>query len=243
MAAYGYEGQRSGRAPRRRHPLRTLLIVLLVLLALLVAADRVGVVIADHVAASRIQQDENLSTKPSVSIKGFPFLTQVAAMDFDHVTASESQVESNGLTVTDVQVDLRGVRPQSGFDSARVDTLHATALLSYSQLESYAASHLNQHVTISQGPAGQLTVKGTFLGVPATAYAKLTVVSGNVIDVTGTKLATPIPGAGSIDIARLINFQLQLGDLPFGFHINSADTTSQGITVASDSTNTTLDAG
>ena len=41
-------------APRRRHPLRTLLIVLLVLLGLVVVADRVGAAVAERIAADQI---------------------------------------------------------------------------------------------------------------------------------------------------------------------------------------------
>lgn len=240
MSVYEDDDRRSYRTPRRHHPLRILLIVLLVLVALAVVADRVGVVIADNVAAGRIQQNENLSTKPDVSIKGFPFLTQVADMRFDHVTASASDVESNGLTITDVRVDMRGVKPTSDFHSAHVDTLHGTGFIDYADLSRYAASHLGQHVSIGPGPDGRLAVKGSFLGISATLDAKLTVLSNNRVQVIGSNLASPIPGLGSIDLGRLLDFTMQLGDLPFGLDVTGASTTAQGVTITANSTNTTL---
>ena len=55
--------------------MRRLLIVLVVLAALLVVADRVGVVVAQNRLASQIQQQLDLDRKPDVSIRGIPFLT------------------------------------------------------------------------------------------------------------------------------------------------------------------------
>ena len=56
--------------------MRRLLIVLVVLAALLVVADRVGVVVAENRLAGQIQQQLVLDSKPDVSIHGIPFLTQ-----------------------------------------------------------------------------------------------------------------------------------------------------------------------
>ncbi|HEX5269893.1 MAG TPA: DUF2993 domain-containing protein, partial [Gemmataceae bacterium] len=71
------------RRPSRRG--RRWLIALGVLIVLLIAADRIGVAVAESTLASQIQKDQKLSQKPGVSISGFPFLTQVASRNFGHV--------------------------------------------------------------------------------------------------------------------------------------------------------------
>jgi DUF2993 family protein len=59
--------------------MRKLLIAVIILVGLLVAADRVGAVVASHEIASQVQTAYNLPSKPSVTVRGFPFLTQVAS--------------------------------------------------------------------------------------------------------------------------------------------------------------------
>ena len=71
--------------PERRHRgLRVLAIVVLVLIVLLIAADRIGVVVAERTVADEAQtqlasEGVTIDGKPKVDIHGFPFLTQVAA--------------------------------------------------------------------------------------------------------------------------------------------------------------------
>lgn len=57
--------------------LRILLIVVVVLGGLFVLADRLAVHFAEGEAADKLRTSENLASTPDVSIKGFPFLTQV----------------------------------------------------------------------------------------------------------------------------------------------------------------------
>ena len=48
--------------------MRKLLIAVIILAGLLLAADRIGVVVADHKIASKVQSAYDLPAKPSVSI-------------------------------------------------------------------------------------------------------------------------------------------------------------------------------
>ncbi len=92
---------RNSRTPRRRRrrwPL-ILLIILVVLAGLFVVIDRVAVHVADNEFATQIQK-QGFSTKPSVSIQGFPFLTQVAARDFKDVRITANGEKAGPVTVT-----------------------------------------------------------------------------------------------------------------------------------------------
>ena len=68
--------QSPARQRRRSRWWLYVLIALVVLLVLLVIADRASVAYAENRMAQQIQS-QGLSSKPHVSIEGFPFLTQV----------------------------------------------------------------------------------------------------------------------------------------------------------------------
>ena len=69
----------------RMRALRILLIIAVILGGLFVAADRLAVHFAEGEVADRLKTQEGLTTTPSVDIKGFPFLTQVAGGELDDV--------------------------------------------------------------------------------------------------------------------------------------------------------------
>src|SRR6478609_377882 len=108
-----------------RRGIRVLLMVIVVLGGLFVAADRLTVAYAQSQAAEKIQSMKGLTDKPNVSIKGFPFLTQVAARDLnevtvniDNLTAPAGGVSTGGsdlLRVAHFTADLHHVRINGNF--------------------------------------------------------------------------------------------------------------------------------
>src|SRR5207244_9049024 len=103
-AAQGYQGPVTRTRRRRRWPWITLLVVVLVL----VGGDRAANAYTEDQMASQIKSSLALSGKPSVSIAGFPFLTQLAARTFNTVNVDASnetagpggQLEIASLTAT-----------------------------------------------------------------------------------------------------------------------------------------------
>src|SRR5256885_4227247 len=63
-----------------------------VLLVLLLIADRVGVAVAERVAGDTLESSEHLNSRPDVDIAGFPFLTQVATGNYDKITVTADDV-------------------------------------------------------------------------------------------------------------------------------------------------------
>jgi hypothetical protein len=96
---------------RRGRRWRTALIVLLVLAGLLVGADFALAAAAEYQVSQKMRAQLGLSDDPSVTIHGFPFVTQALAGDYSDIT-----VEADGVPVKDtlrdlgVQADLRHVR-------------------------------------------------------------------------------------------------------------------------------------
>jgi hypothetical protein len=64
---------------------KALLVTLVVLLGLLVVADRVAVNVAEDRVAQQVQSSGRLAGPPTVDIGGFPFLTQAVAGDYSDV--------------------------------------------------------------------------------------------------------------------------------------------------------------
>src|SRR5581483_2575232 len=166
---------------------RRLLIVLVVLAILFTAADRISVAVAQSQAASRIQSSKGLNKKRSVSIEGFPFLTQLLSRDLDEVKLSADGLTVGGgsggnqVTLQSFHADLHGVRLQNGFSSATVSSATGTAVISYADL----STALPNHLTASYGGNGRVRLTGTEdvsgLSFQGTAAAKVSVTSGDSI--------------------------------------------------------------
>lgn len=227
MESYGYPGvseiPREVPRRRRRWP-RRLLITLIILLILLFAADRIGLVVAENLVADRVQQSQDLGSKPSVSIGGFPFLTQLASADFANVTVEADGITRNGLHVTTLHANLGSVRPESGYSSARVATLDGTAFINFSDLSSTVLAFSKIQVTFSPGSDGMLSISATVSGQELHALATVTAVPGNQLAITAQGFTVKIP----------------LGGLPFGLKVTDVAVQSNGISVSATAQNVVL---
>lgn len=118
-------------------PIALLLVVVLVLGGLVVA-DRIVHARAEQ-EVSRIVQDQlQLSTAPDVAIRGFPFLTQVAANRFGRVDLSGTGITA-GTAERPLQVDrialtLRDVITADRFSRITVTALDGTAYVSWAEV-------------------------------------------------------------------------------------------------------------
>jgi hypothetical protein len=217
-------------APRRRRRwVRRLVITLGILLVLLVAADRVGVVVAQNVAATQVQKEQNLPQKPGISIKGFPFLTQVASRDFNHIAVDIHGLESTGVPITDLHADLYGVHVDSGFNGGTADTVNATAQLSYSDISTAVNKQIGQgfgQVTVSEGSPGQLKASYSIAGISVSASVAITVGPNNTINVKSGQVQTPLSGLINLGNTSF-STSFSLGNLPFGIKLD-------GIQIAKD---------
>jgi acid stress-induced BolA-like protein IbaG/YrbA len=115
--------QRAGRP--RRFRTRPLVITLVVILALLVAADFGAAAIAEYQVSKRARTAFNLTDDPAVTINGFPFLTQAISGDYTHIT-----VDAKGVPIKDILKDveihaeLRDVRaPLSDLLAGKTDNI------------------------------------------------------------------------------------------------------------------------
>lgn len=226
-------------ARRRRGWPTKLAIIVLVLAALFTAADRVTVGIAESEVAKGIQTSQGLAAKPSVTIDGFPFLTQVLGMKLDSVSLDARGIERNNIRVTDLRADAHGVRLGGGFRPQSIDSLAGTAFFNWSDLDQAAGPLVSdygiENLALSQGPGGTLKISGTALGVAGTAEGEITVGPGNQITVRTTKLE-----AGFVRIPDF-HFTYALGALPLKISLDTFRIDEDGIRVSASAANVPVD--
>lgn len=230
---------------------RILLIFAVIIGGLFLAADRVAVRFAEDEAASRAQQSEGLTSKPKVSIKGFPFLTQVLDKKLDEVevTADGVEAEAGGqsLRIDRFDADLRGVRLTDNFSSAVADTATGSAFITYVDLTKAAPDG----VTVAyggpgSGGKGQVKVTAS-VTLPVLGAVRRSVTSA--ISVSGTDSvrlrADSIPGLDLVPgldelVRQKIDFTRELVGLPEGIRLASIQATPKGITIAATGTKVAL---
>ena len=113
---------------------------------LLVVADRFAARVAGQVVADRIKASQHLTATPSVSIKGFPFLTQLAAGSYDHVDASAADLHNGEVRATSLHLHLYGVHVsaadvlQQSVKTIAVNHADGDVLLTYADINALVAS-------------------------------------------------------------------------------------------------------
>ena len=232
-AAHGYQGP-PGRVRRRRRkwPLITLIVIILVL----VVGDRVANAYTENQMASQVQSSLDLSGKPQVTIQGFPFLTQLAARDFRtvDVTASNETAGPGGqLEIASLKATLHGMHIH-GLNSATIDQFNASALVTFTALGKVGG--IPQGITLSADGPNQVKANISIGPLSETAVAQVTQSGAGQINVK-------IIDAGDIPtslLGSLTNFSFSIPKLPAGVSIQNVSVTQQGVLITASGHNTTL---
>jgi hypothetical protein len=211
---------------RRRWPL-VLLVILVALAALFVVADRVAVRYADNEFATQIQK-QGFSSKPDVTIKGFPFLTQLAARNFNDVHITATGEKTGPVTIDNINATLKDIKLNSGFNSGTVSSINGTGLITFGSLAkagSSAAGVADLKIARISDDEAKITadVAGIFSG---SGVARVTQ--------SGNKIHVKLISAGGIPtsvLGGLGDFTIRLPNLPMGMTLQSITLTSQGALV------------
>jgi Cu/Zn superoxide dismutase len=232
-AAQGYQGPpASYRRRRRKWPLVTLIVIVLIL----IVADRAANAFTEDQMASQVQSSLELSGKPHVTIQGFPFLTQLAARDFKTVdiTASNETAGTGGqLEIASLNATLHGMHIH-GLNSATIDQFNATALVTFTALGK--AGGIPQGITLSADGPNRVKANISIGPLSDTAVAQVTQSGAGQINVK-------IIDAGGIPtslLGSLANFSVSIPKLPAGVTIQSVSVTQQGVLITANGHNTTL---
>ncbi|TAM91473.1 MAG: DUF2993 domain-containing protein [Jatrophihabitans sp.] len=204
------------------------------MIGVLVAADRICLVVAERMAADTLQHSQQLPRRPDVSIDGFPFLTQLAAERFGEIEVrlDDLVVGSGDRTVTlaRVHLTLHDVHVFDTFHRATSRSGTATALITYAELSRVVGvplSYAGSGRIVAQGSvtvAGE-SVRGTVSAAPTLSGTQLSFAQPQA-----TVAGIGIPGADAA-LAALLARPIDLSSLPFGLHVDAIDTGAAGVSV------------
>ena len=226
--------------PRRHRGLRNTIVVvlaLIVLLVLFVVLDRVAVAYAENQAAQQMQS-QGFPAKPDVTIKGFPFLTQVIAHNIHEITITSDKIKAGPVTITNLDADITDVKLNGAFTAGTIGHLDGKALIPFSGLTNALGGALGgaggglgdllgSGVTIKS--AGHNTIKASF---------DLTIVSGSAtLKVTrepGNKIHIHLlssHGLPSEITDQLKDLTVPIPALPLGMKIQRIQVNGAGISI------------
>ena len=228
-AGGGYgPARRRGRARRR---LTVATIVVVVLLALLVAVDRGAAAYAENQAASQIKSS-GFPVKPSVTIEGFPFLTQVLAHDLKTVNISASNVPEGPLVISSVNATAHGVHLNSSFSGGTIGQVNGTALVTFAGLSQ--AAGVGDGVTLSNAGNNEVKVSANLGFLNGSVLARVTRTGPHTINVSAVA-----PNNQALSgLGPLQNFNLSVPSLPAGMTVRNVSVTGQGLVITVSASNT-----
>jgi len=216
--------------------MRKLLIGVIVLAALLVAADRVSVAVAENRISDRLASAYGLPGKPGVTITGFPFLTQVATGDYQQIDVSASQVQSGGATLRHLRVRLSGVHASvsqvlgRGASMVTADRAAGSAMVGFGTVDrrlpgGFRLRPDGKNLSVS----GRLAVHGVHVPVSATVALG---VAGSGISVTPVRVS--VPGVAALPVSAYssqLRIVVPLSTLPLHLRLTSVRVTPGGLRI------------
>ena len=229
--------------------MKGLLTTLVVLLLVAVAADRIALVVAQRAVASQAQSAGELSVRPSVKIRGVPFLTQAVSGRYRSVRVSASDVTAGGGRLSRFDVAMDGLHlPLSDALSGSVaqvpvDDLRARVVLSYADLQRRLR---DRRLALAPGPDGLLRVTGslTVLGRTVSASALSSVaLSGTDVVVTAQRFevgARPADRVLTAALGKRLDFTARIGQLPYGLELSGVRILPEGVVAEAKAQETVL---
>jgi hypothetical protein len=220
--------------------LRKVLIALVVLAVLFVAADRLAVSLAEDRATEEIANAQGVADagKTSVDIKGFPFLTQIAAKELDEVDAKmdgmKAEAPGGALKVGRIHARMRELRLGDDYSTATATYAEGTALVSYEELTKAALEGVKVGFGGADGAGrGRVKVSAgvTVLGQTfrRSVLSTVTVVDGDTVRVRAKKVpGQGVPGLEDAVRGR-IDFERKIAGLPKGLKLKKVEPTAAGM--------------
>jgi hypothetical protein len=205
---------------------------LVVLAILAVAADFIAKFVAENKIASEIQL-QGFPKKPSVTIEGFPFLTQVVSRDISQVRISSQNIVEGPVQISKVSAVITGIHLNSGFTSGTVDQLSGSLLVTFPALASTLTSQIGPLGTLVGSSGLKLSAAGPH---EVKAVLNLLVTSGSatwrISRLSGQGLNVRLVASSGIPaslLGSITNFTIKIPQLPLGVKIDSVTITPAGV--------------
>jgi hypothetical protein len=206
---------------------RKLVIAVIILLALLVAADFGARAYAESRAADAIRSEVGTDVTPDVSIEGFPFLWHAVQGSYPQVVISASTTSADAIPGVRAVAELETVAlPLRDALAGNTSTLTAQSanVRALIPLDSLAAALGRPDLTLSAGPDGGIVAAATLTvagqSIPLTGAATIRITNGKLtmtvahLSAAGIDL-TPVAAAAADVLAGQLSASLSLAGLPF----------------------------
>ncbi|MET9811207.1 LmeA family phospholipid-binding protein [Streptomyces halstedii] len=223
--------------------LRILLVLAVVLGGIFVVVDRVALYVVESQAEDRVRFTGVETGSAEVSIKGFPFLTQLAGSRLDRVdvtvkdvTVKDVKADAAGrsLRISEIRARLHQVALGDGYTSATASRATGTAVVSYADLTAAA----EDGVTVAYGGDGKVKVTGT-IRVPLldkqlsrSVLSTVTLAGDDTVKVH----ADEVPGEGIPGLEGLVrkktDFERKIDGLPEGLELEKIAVTPDGLEIS-----------
>ena len=212
---------------------RRMIIAAASLVALLVggvSVDRIAAARAESRTAKAFQDGMGTADRPSVHVRGFPVLNQLAADRLDHVDLTAHDIPAGGTTrpfpVTKLTVGMDGLKTSGSADEAHADGVTASAFLSYADVSSALG------VQVSQGDeSGRVNATASLpLVGDVTVSAAVSAAGGNRIAFTDVRAEQGelLPPLKSL-LDKALDEPIPLQNVPEGLRLRSVTTSEDGI--------------
>lgn len=212
-----------------------LVIVLILLIGLVIAADRIGLVVAQDEIAKNVRTEYTLDHTPEVKIKGFPFLNQALSGRYGEIDVKVGDFTQLGVHLTGTEVTLKGVdAPLSdalrGDPSAFVaDTANSTATVPYEDVNKQAPRGMK---VSAEDKALKVRGPVTVLGLSRTVTATVTVKASSrsirvlpqTVDAGGTEIPLTL-------VQQAFTFTIPVKELPAHTRITDVQVMPDGLRV------------
>jgi hypothetical protein len=227
------------------------LIGLLVVVVILVVADRVSAAVAGNVAQRYLAQQAAFESSPSVSIKGFPFLTQAVEGRYGDVEVrSDGPVTIDGIAATNVAANLHGVHlPLSSVFGGTVSTLpidsvNGSVTFSYSQVATL--THISGLAIADQGGQLHVSAEVAIPGLNVTGSVSGTAavtVTNSMLRLSVSQLSVAglsVPAGVLQQLATTLAAPIALPALPYGLQVDAVTPQPDGLVVVGSAVNVVL---
>ncbi len=245
---------------------RILAILALVLIVALVILDRVGVVVAEATVAKQARAQlasENVTTSgnPTVTIDGFPFLTQVVAGHYDKINIDVPQPTSKGVRLESLKVTATGVNAPTGtvisgngrvqadrvVGTAQIDWPSFEQMIDLSGVKQYGIDPSNLKISGTDGGAITMSAPITLLGQSFTAVASGTVtLTDDILHVKISQIAAtggtlePVVASALQSMVAQLTFDVRVPELPYHLVLEKISTDAGGVNITASAANVTL---
>lgn len=222
----------SVRPPRRRTRRRAVIFAtcLLTVGATAVIVDRVAASRMESRTAEAFQKGMGTPERPSVDVRGFPVLPQLASGTLRHVDIAAEDIPARGnsrpLPVTRLTVGLDELQTSSDADQAQAQAVDATAFLSYEDLSDALGLEIEGD---SEPGRVRAQIVLPFSG-DITVSTAVTAVSANRIAFTDFSVTQgQLPAAGQALLTKIFAEPIQLRNIPEGLHLRSVTVAPSGL--------------